>query len=298
MSASRALAELVAQLAVQRGRELVALDEAAPPGAAHPVERRHGTDGRAAPARQLATQGGGFPTSCGRAARRASRARPATRPSPRRRRVGVGQHAAARGLELDDDPLDLGVVGRQRGPHPARHGELLRKRRDEPGLAGIVARAHLREPPLDPLRRRVGQRLAQQPRPRGRVLQRGQRAPRRRAAAEPGAAARMPRSLRRAGSSGSTTRAAAAATPPHRARAPLSKRSAGSLASARAITASNASEPGRAEAARTGAPRASARADSSPNTTRPVSAKYSTQPSEYRSLAGPADSPRIRSGAT
>ena len=37
---------------------------------------------------------------------------------------------------------------------------------------------------------------------------------------------------------------------------------------------------------------------SSGNGTAPVSVKYSTQPSEYRSAAGPSPSPRMRSGAT
>ena len=91
------VAELVAQLAMQRGRELVGLDEAAPPGAAHSVEHRHGADGRAAPAPQLATQGGGFPTSAQREPlRRASRARPAARRATRRPRRSRPARARAR----------------------------------------------------------------------------------------------------------------------------------------------------------------------------------------------------------
>ena len=107
----------------------------------------------------------------------------------------------------------------------------------------------------------------------------------------------MPRSLRRAASSGSTTEPAAATAAAPSA-APLSKRAAGSLASARAITASNASKPGTGGGGEERCAHSFCSADSSPNTTRPVSAKYSRHPSEYRSLAGPADSPRIRSGAT
>ena len=126
----------------------------------------------------------------------------------------------------------------------ALHGELLRERGDELRLARVLPRPDLRQPLLDAFRRRVGERLAQQRGPRGGVFERGQQLaclPRELRRGDPDAplapAGRLEEERERRRRLRPARRQRA---PPRLSAAPLSNRSPGSLASARAITASNA----------------------------------------------------------
>ena len=188
-------------------------------------------------------------------------------------RVGVGQHAPARGLELDDDPLDLGVEGRQRGcASGARTASCWASAATSRALPGSL-----------PARTSASRRSTRS----GGVSASASRSSRARSAAcssaasaraaaaaagEPGAAARMPRSLRRAASSGSDAGA-------RRGHAPPSPSARAALEALRRLLGQRAREhrverrqPGTVGGGADRCAHSFCSADSSANTTRPVSA--------------------------
>ena len=183
------VAELLDQLVVQRRRELVRLDEAAPPLAAHPVrDRWHGGMVAGASGPRIPTLGGGFPT-CATAIRSASvsssscsaasalaggrRRRPAARPrtvssSSRIRSVSASKAASAacirrctaRWLRERGDELGLARVAGPRGPRPGGARCAPAASRPAPRAAAARARRRARARPAArrPARRPPGRR--------------------------------------------------------------------------------------------------------------------------------------------
>ena len=283
MSACARVAELLVQLVVQRRRELVGLDEAAPALAAHPVgDGRHGAHGRGAPAPRVAALGGGFPTCAiepvgDRLELVLQRGEPFAGGA-----ASSASSAAADGLELEQDPLGLGVEGRQRGLHPALHREVLGERGDElapcpgPGRRGPrraaarSARAACRRAP-----RAAAARARRRARARAsrRAASRGELRPARRRGSRARSGAR-----RRAAATAATPPAAASAAAPERGAALVALAPGPWPARGRSRRRTRSRDA--PAAARRGAPRACARRCRAGTAPRPVSVKKSTQPSE------------------
>ena len=201
---------------------------------------------------------------------------PALSPSPRagRRRPDV-----ARRLELDDHRVDARVEGVEPRPRAARRGQLLRERVDQLRLAGDVPPAQVGQLALDALGRKLARSAPAARAPGRRRGRRHGRDDRRRRGRAPRPGARR---------SGPPARPAGRPTAPRRARRPgPARRRSARAAPWRALSRPPRRRPAaprdagrrRAAEARTRAPTACSPAPRRGNTTLPVSAKNSTQPS-------------------